>query len=965
MKINLPVTTTERLVGATQSIVSKTDLKGVITYANRDFIEISGYSEVELLGQSHNIIRHPDMPPQAFEDLWRTLKAGRPWVGYVKNRCKNGDFYWVEAHVSPLSENGNLVGYMSVRRRPERATVEEMERTYQRVREGKAQGMIIREGKALRNGLGARALRGFRNMGVRSALALSMGLLVLLLVGVGTLGLRALSETNGNLESFVDTRFKPTIDIAELLKYVSESRAEIMLALQHAPDNPFSVMHQHRTEVHVENARKMLEEADAHWASFNAVQAALDPEQQALRKQLAALLDDLRHNGLEPALRLLGAAEFDDANRTLLNMINPAMAETLTAAEKLQDLQIAQSNTQYAEAQAQHAVVRANVIGTVALAVLLAIAMSVLLARRILRPLGQATEVFGTLAEGRYDSKVDTSRGDDLGRLMQSLEAMQVRMGFESAEQRRIADEGARILQALDAVTTNVRIADNDGTVIYANRALRETLARDEAIIRKRVPGFSAANFVGSSVGVFYDDPQAAIDRLARLAEPTSSEIVIGERLYALTTSPVFDASGGRLGSIGVWRDRTDEAAAEREITSLVEAASKGDFGQRLETGERSGFFLQLASGMNALMETVSSGLSDIAHVLNAVARGDLTEKISADHQGTFAHLRDDTNTSVERLRELVLSIKSGADAIDIAAREIAAGNTDLSARTEQQASSLEETASSMEELNATVRHNADNALEARKLALESNAVAQRGGEMMGRVVGTMAEIQAFARKISDIVGVIDSIAFQTNILALNAAVEAARAGEQGRGFGVVASEVRNLAQRSAQAAREIKVLIADSVERVEDGADLVGQAGRTMDEMVANFDRLSGFVSDIAEASREQSAGIGQVTQAIGQMDEVTQQNAALVEQAAAAAESLEAQARSLVSSVSMFRIGGDEASAALPEGARSRPSPMPSNVASLPLRERPARNARVPLPKVRSGRAAASAHDDDWEEF
>jgi methyl-accepting chemotaxis protein len=248
--------------------------------------------------------------------------------------------------------------------------------------------------------------------------------------------------------------------------------------------------------------------------------------------------------------------------------------------------------------------------------------------------------------------------------------------------------------------------------------------------------------------------------------------------------------------------------------------------------------------------------------------------------------------------------IKDATEAINIASQEIAAGNADLSSRTEEQASSLEETSSAMEELNATVRQNAENARQANDLAKTSNAGVVKGGQVVKEVVVTMGEIQASSKKISDIIGVIDSIAFQTNILALNAAVEAARAGEQGRGFAVVASEVRNLAQRSATAAKEIKTLIAESVDKVESGAKLVQEAGVTMDEVVASFQQVAGLVTEIASASKEQASGIEQTTQAVGQMDEVTQQNAALVEEAAAAAESLEEQARGLVQTVSMFKL-------------------------------------------------------------
>ena len=372
------------------------------------------------------------------------------------------------------------------------------------------------------------------------------------------------------------------------------------------------------------------------------------------------------------------------------------------------------------------------------------------------------------------------------------------------------------------------------------------------------------------------------------------------------------DALMGTNQSLGVLENnarleqdyRNATQRAQEEVGRLISAAARGDFSQRMVEADKEGFFRTLAQDLNTLSVTTERGLQDVAEVLQAIADGDLTRRVDAEYQGIFGQLKDDANATVVQLREVVSRIKISADAINTAAREIAMGNADLSSRTEQQASSLEQTAASMEELNATVKQNADNSQQASALARSSNEVAQRAGTMVASVVQTMDEIEASSKKIAEIIGVIDSIAFQTNILALNAAVEAARAGEQGRGFAVVATEVRNLAQRSAAAAKEIKTLIGSSVDTVKGGTRLVQQAGATMAEVVSSFQQVAGLVNHISGASREQSAGIDQVTLAVGQMDEVTQQNAALVEEAAAAAESLEEQAGALVQAVGMFRL-------------------------------------------------------------
>jgi methyl-accepting chemotaxis protein len=360
------------------------------------------------------------------------------------------------------------------------------------------------------------------------------------------------------------------------------------------------------------------------------------------------------------------------------------------------------------------------------------------------------------------------------------------------------------------------------------------------------------------------------------------------------------------------------------------------------------------------ITRAITKPLNQAVHVAQTVAGGDLTSRIEASSKDETGQLLQALKAMNDSLVRIVGEVRGGTEAISAASNEIATGNLDLSARTEQQASSLEETASSMEELTSTVKQNAENARQANALSISASEVAIKGGEVVGQVVDTMTAINESAKKITDIIGVIDGIAFQTNILALNAAVEAARAGEQGRGFAVVASEVRSLAQRSAAAAKEIKTLIDDSTSKVDVGSKLVEQAGATMDEVVASVKRVTDIVSEISAASREQSAGIEQVNEAITQMDQVTQQNAALVEQAAAAAGSMNEQAGKLERTVGVFKLDGMSAARQL-----SAPSSGAKTVAPARSASASASNRQVAPPARPKVDKESTPAGDDWEQF
>ncbi|ASM51443.1 methyl-accepting chemotaxis protein [Pseudoalteromonas espejiana DSM 9414] len=518
-------------------------------------------------------------------------------------------------------------------------------------------------------------------------------------------------------------------------------------------------------------------------------------------------------------------------------------------------------------------------------------------------------------------------------------------------QERAEAQENLRVKQALDTVATNTMIADSSNVIVYMNNAVKSMMSIAQDDLRKELPNFDSTNLMKQNIDIFHKNPAHQQNLLARLTTTYKAEIKVGGRTFGLVANPIFTPEQERIGTVVEWEDRTAEVAIEKEIAQLVSAAGNGDLETRVDEQGKEGFFLRLAQGLNSFVKIVDDAVSDTAQMLDAMANGDLSKRIEKEYQGSFDKLKQDANTTADKLTDVINRINSSATLVASGAEEISQGNADLSQRTEEQASSLEETASSMEEMTSTVRQNADNAKVANDLAEETCDKAIQGGEVVNRAVTSMSAINESSKKIADIIGVIDEIAFQTNLLALNAAVEAARAGEQGRGFAVVAGEVRNLAQRSAGAAKEIKELIRDSVAKVTDGTVLVNESGETLKEIVLSVQRVTQMISDITEASEEQSAGIEQVNKAVAQMDEMTQQNAALVEEASAAGESMAEQANEMRRLLHFFSLG-QQSMGALPS-------------AHFEHQQAPARKPSGYLKNTQPKGENFIDSADEWEEF
>lgn len=502
----------------------------------------------------------------------------------------------------------------------------------------------------------------------------------------------------------------------------------------------------------------------------------------------------------------------------------------------------------------------------------------------------KVVSVISAYSAGRLDVAMARLPGQK-ARISDAMDQVQ----YALKEVDRAARYNAGIRAALDSVEAPVRIADNDGTIVYINHSLRDTLRRNQEAFKKQIPGFDPEKVVNGSLGMFYPEPAAALARLKALTQTTRSQLELGGRQYALVTSPVIDESGERFGTVGQWNDVTDQLAAERQLDVAVCAAAQGDFSQRLNVEGQTGFFAAMGTGMNRLMDTSEKGLSDVSNLLEAFARGDLTQRIQSEYAGLFGLVKSNANATAENLTRVLGEVHAAADALTGAASQVSSTAQSLSQAASEQAASVSQTSENIGAMSASIGHNSENAKMTDGMATKASKEAREGGMAVNQTVLAMKQIAAK-------IGIVDDIAYQTNLLALNAAIEAARAGEHGKGFAVVAAEVRKLAELSQVAAKEIGDLASSSVSTAE-------RAGRLLDEIVPSIQKTSELVQEIAASSSEQSDSVVQIDGAMGQLSRATQQSASASEQLAATSDELSSQAEQLQQSIGFFNTGNTSA--------------------------------------------------------
>ncbi|AVQ06719.1 TPA: HAMP domain-containing protein [Xanthomonas vasicola pv. zeae] len=557
------------------------------------------------------------------------------------------------------------------------------------------------------------------------------------------------------------------------------------------------------------------------------------------------------------------ASDKPHAEQQLLQEARPAFIAWLASINAFIDLQETKNRAAAKQAVATAGGFATLMVASTIIALLLGAAIAFLLTRSVVLPLRQSLRLAERINDGDLRSQDAPTSNDESGQLLRAMQQMQ------------------RRLQEVISAQRNMAARHDVGEISYRTDA-------------QRFPG---------EYGDMVQDTNALVH--AHVQTQLRMTQVMGSYAVGDLTQDIEQYPGEKAAITATMQQvKRNLQAINAQIQELTQAACAGNFALRGQPKKFEHDFRLMVENLNTMMATSDTNLAKFSELLRSIADGDLTVRMSGNFQGVFASMRDDANSTVHRLTDIVTRIQTTTNSISFAAEDIAGGNQELAQRSEQQAASLEETAASMEELTSTVKQNAEHATRANQLARGAATIASEGRDVVGQVIEQMSSIEASSRRIADIISVIDGIAFQTNILALNAAVEAARAGEQGRGFAVVASEVRTLSHRSSDAAKEIKRLIDDSVQRVADGSTFVHKAGTTMGEVVTSVQHVTDIMGHISAASQEQAGGIEQVNHTIAQMEETTQHNVRLVEAASTAARALEAHSAQLTGAVEVFKV-------------------------------------------------------------
>lgn len=632
MRTNLPVTDHEYVMPDGVLLASKTDLKGVITYCNADFIRASGYSEQELIGAPHNLIRHPDMPAEGFADLWKTIKTGKPWTGIVKNRRKDGGFYWVEANVTPIYEDGKITSYMSVRHKPSREQIAAAESLYKDMCSGKCKRHLD-QGHLIKPGFFHKLSNKINDTSVTIKLSGLVGMLILALVGLGSFNLYGLVATN-RLATFslqqVGTQWFALEMAYKTQVHFKEQMQEWQNILQHGHEP--GQFEQYLAQFDDAGARV---QNDLQTLQPAAQQIGIKTNEiDVLLKSHAALIDRY-HNALKSfeVNKKDSSALVDGLVR---GMDREPTAQMIEIVLMIKEISEGGMGDLFAKLENVSQLYTQVSIAVMVLSLVFGIAAAIYILRSLLRSLHIATGALGKIAQGNYHVGIATQRGDEMGMMLNAMKSMEIKLGFDVVEARRQADENLRIRIGLDNVSTSVMISDVERKIIYMNKAVGELMQTAEADIRKVLPDFNSANLIGSSMDQFHRNPAHQQSMLENLNSTLRTQIVVAGRTFALAANPVINERGLRLGTALEWNDRTIEVAVEQEVAGIVEAAVQGDFTRRIDMQGKENFFKKLSGDINLLMETADCGLQEVVRMLDAMARGDMTNRIANQVQRHF-----------------------------------------------------------------------------------------------------------------------------------------------------------------------------------------------------------------------------------------------------------------------------------------------------------------------------------------